>query len=172
MPDLLAHQHGANRIADNLDRDGIQAAAIHGNKSQGACQRALEDLRTGHARASLWPPTSPLADWTSTSWRDYNYDMPADAENYVHRVGRTGRAGGRHRRAACSDGTERSSLKAIERLTRQAITVEPLPEGMPAPAAVPAAAVATAARAIAAATTIGGLPPPERPSRKAPPPAP
>ena len=88
-------KHGANRVAEHLAKTGVKADAIHGNKSQNARQRALEMLPHRQGRACWWRPTSPPAASTSTTSRHVvNFELPNEPESYVHRIGRTARAGG------------------------------------------------------------------------------
>jgi len=116
-------KHGANRLAEQLSRSGIDATAIHGNKSQGARERALEGFRRG---------TTPVLVATDVAARGidvdgvshvFNYDMPNVAEAYVHRIGRTGRAGARGSAISFCDIDERPLLRDVERLVKQRIPV-------------------------------------------------
>src|SRR5215210_568020 len=86
-------KHGANRLAQQLGRDGIAAAAIHGNKSQGQRVRALEDFKTG--RVPILVATEIAARGLDIEELPHvvNFELPLVAEDYVHRIGRTGRAG-------------------------------------------------------------------------------
>ncbi len=116
-------KHGANRLSEQLDRAGIGSAAIHGNKSQGARERALEAFRRG---------TTPVLVATDVAARGIdvegidlvvNYDLPTVAESYVHRIGRTGRAGASGRAVSFCDPDERGLLVDIERLIKQRLAV-------------------------------------------------
>jgi ATP-dependent RNA helicase RhlE len=125
-------KHGANRLSEQLDRAGIGSAAIHGNKTQGARERALEGFRRG---------TTPVLVATDVAARGIdvegislvvNFDMPNVAESYVHRIGRTGRAGASGRAISFCDRDERSLLSDIERLIRRRLPVtggDPRPAG-------------------------------------------
>src|SRR5690606_30668569 len=86
-------KHGANRLAEQLGKDGISAAAIHGNKSQGARTRALGDFKRGAIRALV--ATDIAARGLDIDQLPYvvNFELPNVPEDYVHRIGRTGRAG-------------------------------------------------------------------------------
>ncbi len=86
-------KHGANRLAQQLDKDGISAAAIHGNRSQAQRVRALEDFKAG--RVAMLVATDIAARGIDIEQLPtvVNYEMPMVAEDYVHRIGRTGRAG-------------------------------------------------------------------------------
>ncbi|MGL5371836.1 MAG: DEAD/DEAH box helicase, partial [Plesiomonas shigelloides] len=86
-------KHGANHLAEQLGKDGITAAAIHGNKSQGARTRALDDFKNGRVRVLV--ATDIAARGLDIDQLPYvvNYELPNVAEDYVHRIGRTGRAG-------------------------------------------------------------------------------
>ncbi len=134
-------KHGANRLSEQLDRAGIGSAAIHGNKTQGARERALEGFRRG---------TTPVLVATDVAARGIdvegislvvNFDMPNVAESYVHRIGRTGRAGASGRAISFCDREERSLLTDIERLIRRRLPVaggDPRPEVAPESASRPA----------------------------------
>jgi ATP-dependent RNA helicase RhlE len=116
-------KHGANRIADNLDRDGIQAAAIHGNKSQGARQRALEDFRTGRTRVLVATDIAARGIDVKGIAMVVNFDIPEEPEAYVHRIGRTARMGAKGLAFSFCDPSEHSSWRDIQRLIRQSIPV-------------------------------------------------
>lgn len=109
-------KHVANRLADQLAEDGITAAAIHGNKSQAARTRALADFKAGRVRALV--ATDIAARGLDIDQLPYviNYELPEAAEDYVHRIGRTGRAGsvGQALSLVCID--ERDILHKIEKL--------------------------------------------------------
>ena len=116
-------KHRANRVAENLDRGGIAAEAIHGNKSQGARQRALQRFRDGKARVLVATDIAARGlDVTGIS-HVINYELPNEPENYVHRIGRTARAGAGGTAVSFCDVTERNYLRGIERLIGHPLTV-------------------------------------------------
>ncbi len=116
-------KHRANRVADQLAKTGITAAAIHGNKSQGARQRALEDFRKGNARVLVATDIAARGiDVTGVS-HVINFELPNEAESYVHRIGRTARAGAEGAAISFCDITEAAYLRDIETLIRIPITV-------------------------------------------------
>ena len=131
-------KHGANRVAEYLDKRGIHAAAIHGNKSQNARERRSTASSRG-ACARWSPPTSPPAASTSISSRFViNFDLPNIPEAYVHRIGRTGRAGAAGRAMSFCEQEERPYLADIERLIRMqiaAVTKHPYPSPLGIPPA-------------------------------------
>jgi ATP-dependent RNA helicase RhlE len=116
-------KHGADKVVKYLIQDGIHAAAIHGNKSQNARTRALSAFK------STSPPVLVATDIASRGidvdeiTHVINFDMPLDAETYVHRIGRTARAGASGEAVSFCDDDERGKLHAIERLTRTRLTV-------------------------------------------------
>lgn len=116
-------KHGANRVAEHLDKSGIKACAIHGNKSQGARQKALEDFRSGRARALVATDIAARGIDIDNVSHVVNYELPNEPENYVHRIGRTARAGTSGIAIAFCDATEMGYLRAIERLTRRPLDV-------------------------------------------------
>jgi ATP-dependent RNA helicase RhlE len=112
----------ADRVAERLLKGGVSTEAIHGNKSQAARQKALENLRKGKARVLV--ATDILArgiDVDSIS-HVINYELPDDPENYVHRIGRTARAGSDGVAISFCDASERDSLRAIERFLGRSLT--------------------------------------------------
>jgi ATP-dependent RNA helicase RhlE len=117
-------KHGANRLAEQLSRDGISAAAIHGNRSQAQRVRALDDFKSG--RVSLLVATEIAARGLDIEALPHvvNYELPMVPADYVHRIGRTGRAGmhGDAISLVCIDETD--LLVEIERLLRQPIPRE------------------------------------------------
>jgi ATP-dependent RNA helicase RhlE len=117
-------KHGANRLANNLGRDGIQAAAIHGNKSQGARQRALEDFRTGRTRVLVATDIAARGIDVKGISLVVNFDIPEEPEAYVHRIGRTARMGAAGYALSFCDPSERGSFRDIQRLIRQSIPVQ------------------------------------------------
>ncbi|TWT41435.1 DEAD/DEAH box helicase [Botrimarina hoheduenensis] len=144
-PDLLSHflkqtprsrtlvfsrtKHGADKIVKQLTKDGLHAAAIHGNKSQGARNRALAQFK------SEKPPVLVATDIAARGLdirgvsHVINYDLPETPETYVHRIGRTARAGAEGIAVSFCAGDERGLLKQIERLIHRALDVEPVIEG-------------------------------------------
>jgi ATP-dependent RNA helicase RhlE len=116
-------KHGADRVAKQLVQAGIQAAAIHGNKSQNARERALEAFR--HGRTNVLVATDIAARGIDVQGVSHviNYDLPNVAESYVHRIGRTGRAGASGNAISFCDQEERRLLLDIERLIRRRIPV-------------------------------------------------
>jgi ATP-dependent RNA helicase RhlE len=120
-------KHGANRLAEQLLRDGINAAAIHGNKSQGQRIRALDDFKEG--RAAILVATEVASRGLDIDELPHvvNYELPSVANDYVHRIGRTGRAGleGDAISLVCVDELE--LLAEIEALLRQRIPRESVP---------------------------------------------
>lgn len=132
-------KHGANRLAKNLSRDGIPSDAIHGNKSQTARQRALEDFRAGSVRVLVATDIAARGIDVKGVSLVVNYDLPNEPESYVHRIGRTARAGAEGLAIAFCDADERGFLRDIQRLIRQEIPVvtdHPFvgQKGSPAPA--------------------------------------
>jgi ATP-dependent RNA helicase RhlE len=120
-------KHGANRLAEQLARDGIAAAAIHGNKSQGQRVRALDDFKAG--RAAILVATEVASRGLDIEELPHvvNFELPMVAEDYVHRIGRTGRAGstGDAISLVCVD--EQGLLGEIEALLRKRIPSEVIP---------------------------------------------
>jgi ATP-dependent RNA helicase RhlE len=116
-------KHGANRLAKNLSRDGVRADAIHGNKSQTARQRALDDFRAGTLRVLVATDIAARGIDVKGIALVVNFDLPNEPESYVHRIGRTARAGAAGLAIALCDETERGFLRAIERLIRRQIPV-------------------------------------------------
>jgi ATP-dependent RNA helicase RhlE len=111
-------KHGANRIAQDLEKTGEKAAAIHGNKSQGARERALEGFRKGTLRVLVATDIAARGIDVEEVSHVVNFDLPNVPETYVHRIGRTGRAGARGESISFCDTEEREYLVDIERLTR------------------------------------------------------
>jgi ATP-dependent RNA helicase RhlE len=116
-------KHLANRLADQLCRSEVQAQAIHGNKSQGARQRALEDFRAGRSRVLVATDIAARGIDVDGITHVVNYELPMDPEGYVHRIGRTARAGATGVALSFCDREERPRLRDIERLTRRPMRV-------------------------------------------------
>ena len=116
-------KHGANRVAEQLDKLGVAADAIHGNKSQSARQRALDDFRRGKTRVLVATDIAARGIDIDGITHVINYELPNVPESYVHRIGRTARAGADGIALSFCDGSERAFLKDIEKLTRQRLAV-------------------------------------------------
>jgi ATP-dependent RNA helicase RhlE len=116
-------KHGANRVAEHLSKQRIPAEAIHGNKSQNARQRALELFRSGKARVLVATDIAARGIDIDDITHVINFELPNEPESYVHRIGRTARAGGEGVAISFCDATERGYLRDIERLTRNKIEV-------------------------------------------------
>jgi ATP-dependent RNA helicase RhlE len=125
-------KHGANRLAEQLARDGFSAAAIHGNKSQGARTRALADFKRGAVRALVATDIAARGLDIDQLPHVVNYDLPEVAEHYVHRIGRTGRAGNEGLAVSLVARDERPLLKSIERLLGYGVAIRQ-PDGFVAP---------------------------------------
>ena len=116
-------KHGANRIAKDLNAQGIPAAAIHGNKSQTARVQALNDFKAGKVQVLVATDIAARGiDIDELSWV-FNYNLPDVPETYVHRIGRTGRAGHSGTAVSFCQFDEKSDLKAIEKLLGRPIPV-------------------------------------------------
>jgi ATP-dependent RNA helicase RhlE len=114
-------KHGANRLREQLEKAGIDAGVIHGNKSQGARERALEAFRAGSTRVLVATDIAARGIDVDGVSHVINYDLPEVAEAYVHRIGRTARAGASGRAISFCDGDDRGYLRQIERLIRKEI---------------------------------------------------
>jgi ATP-dependent RNA helicase RhlE len=121
-------KHVANRVMEHLESAGISAAAIHGNKSQSARERALEGFKSGNVRVLVATDVAARGIDVEQISHVINYDLPNVPETYVHRIGRTARAGKAGEAwSFCEDGEERDFLRDIERLTKQKIPVAQTP---------------------------------------------
>ena len=130
-------KRGADRVAQTLDEAGVSALAIHGNKSQGQRERSLAAFRGGKARAMVATDIAARGIDIDGVTHVVNFELPEVAEAYVHRIGRTARAGHEGNAISLCDGTERELLRNIERLTRLRIfTVDRRGVNGPAPAPV------------------------------------
>ncbi|MCL6416834.1 DEAD/DEAH box helicase [Aestuariirhabdus sp. Z084] len=109
-------KHGANRLADKLGKDGIEAMAIHGNKSQGARTRALAGFKDGRVQVLVATDIAARGLDIEQLPRVVNFDLPNVAEDYVHRIGRTGRAGSTGKAVSLVCVDEMKELVSIERL--------------------------------------------------------
>lgn len=116
-------KRSADRVAKNLTTDGFNAAAIHGNKSQNARQAALRGFREGNVRILVATDIAARGIDVPGVSHVINYELPDEADSYVHRIGRTGRNGATGTALTLYDSSERLKLKAIEKLIRKAIPV-------------------------------------------------
>jgi ATP-dependent RNA helicase RhlE len=116
-------KHGADRVTRDLERDGFAAAVIHGNKSQNARQKALNDFRAGKVRILVATDIAARGIDVPGISHVVNFDLPDEAESYVHRIGRTGRNGAEGEAITLCDPAETSKLRQVERLIRQKLTV-------------------------------------------------
>ncbi len=117
-------KHVANRVAEQLIKSGVNADAIHGNKSQNARQRTLAAFKSGKVRVLVATDIAARGIDVDGITHVINYEMPADPDSYVHRIGRTARAGSSGAAISFCDAEEVGDLRAIERTTRQQITVD------------------------------------------------
>ncbi|XDD51380.1 DEAD/DEAH box helicase [Leptospira sp. WS92.C1] len=116
-------KHGANKVSELLGKDGISVDVIHGNKSQSARQRALEDFRAGKIRALIATDIAARGIDIDDISHVINFEIPNIPESYVHRIGRTARAGTRGVAISLCDLEERSFVRDIERVIGQKIPV-------------------------------------------------
>ena len=123
-------KHGANKVARDLAKAGISAAAIHGNKSQTARQQALSDFKAGRIRCLVATDIAARGLDIEELSHVFNYNLPEVPETYVHRIGRTGRAGRGGEAVAFCDYSEQPLLRDIEKLMGKKISVV---EGHPFP---------------------------------------
>jgi len=121
-------KHGANRLAQQLERAGIEAAAIHGNKSQSARTRALADFKQGRVVALVATEVAARGLDIKELPVVLNYELPNVPEDYVHRIGRTARAGQDGRAVSLVAQDEAPLLREIERLLRRPIPFAALPD--------------------------------------------
>jgi len=120
-------KHGANRLAQQLEREGIEADAIHGNKSQGARVRALKRFKDNELRVLVATDIAARGIDIEALPHVVNFDLPHVAEDYVHRIGRTGRAGSEGEAISLVSAEERPLLAAIERLMNRRIESRVVP---------------------------------------------
>ncbi|MGL4519684.1 MAG: DEAD/DEAH box helicase [Phocaeicola sp.] len=121
-------KHGADKIARVLNKNKIGGEAIHGNKSQNARQRALKNFKSGETRVIVATDIAARGiDIANLSWV-INYDLPDVAETYVHRIGRTGRAGNKGVAISFCNTEERDNLKDIQKLIGKRLNLIPTPK--------------------------------------------
>ena len=135
-------KHGANRLAEQLDESGISSMAIHGNKSQTARTKALADFKAGSLRVLVATDIAARGIDIDQLPHVVNFDLPNVAEDYVHRIGRTGRAGAQGEAISLVTVDEVTFLSDIEALTKQTLLREVIP-GFEADMTVPAEPVST-----------------------------
>ncbi|KTF68159.1 DEAD/DEAH box helicase [Sphingomonas sp. HT-1] len=127
-------KHGADRVVRLLAGNGIAANAIHGNKSQPQRERALGEFRSGKVKLMVATDIAARGIDVSGVSHVFNFELPNVPEQYVHRIGRTARAGADGIAISYCADDERPYLKDIEKLTRQKLIVQPLPENFMAEA--------------------------------------
>lgn len=135
-------KHGADKIVRQLKKQNLQAAAIHGNKSQGARQRALKDFKQGRIHILVATDIAARGIDVDELSHVINYDLPNIPETYVHRIGRTGRANASGQALSFCNQEERAYLKKIQQLIKQqipSIDEHPFIDDTPAAPAAPAA---------------------------------
>jgi len=111
-------KHGANKVAEHLSKHGIESDAIHGNKSQNARQRALDGFKAGKLRVLVATDIAARGIDVDDVSHVVNFELPNEPESYVHRIGRTARAGAGGAAISFCDQSERNYLRDIEKLTR------------------------------------------------------
>ena len=116
-------KHGANKIVRILEKSGIQAEAIHGNKSQTARQKALKNFKNGDTTVLIATDIAARGIDVDELSHVINYDLPSVPETYVHRIGRTGRASASGIAMSFCDSEEKAYLRSIEKIIRQKIPV-------------------------------------------------
>src|SRR5205085_8871221 len=126
-------KHGANKLVEQLGGDGINAMAIHGNKSQSARTRALSEFKDGSLQVLVATDIAARGIDIDQLPHVVNYDLPNVPEDYVHRIGRTGRAGASGEAVSLVCVDEHDMLKDIEKLTKRALPKEVVPGFEPDP---------------------------------------
>jgi len=126
-------KHGADKVVQKLEKVGITAAAIHGNKSQNQRTKALASFKDGSMRVLVASDIAARGLDVDAVSHVVNFDLPNEPETYVHRIGRTGRAGATGIAWSFCDQEERAFLTDIERLIRRKVPVEGTPELPPPP---------------------------------------
>ncbi|MDQ6432949.1 DEAD/DEAH box helicase [Mesorhizobium sp. LHD-90] len=116
-------KHGADRVVRDLERDGFKAAVIHGNKSQNARQKALNGFRDGSMRILVATDIAARGIDVPGISHVINFDLPDEAESYVHRIGRTGRNGASGTAITLCDPNENAKLRSVERIIRMKLPV-------------------------------------------------
>ncbi len=117
-------KHGANKLSKQLEAGGIKATAIHGNKSQAARTKALDDFKKGRVTALVATDVAARGLDIDALPHVVNYDIPHVPEDYIHRIGRTGRAGSEGIALSLVSREERHLLREIEKLLKKSVTVK------------------------------------------------
>jgi ATP-dependent RNA helicase RhlE len=130
-------KHGADRVTRDLERDGFNAAVIHGNKSQNARQRALNGFRDGSVRILVATDIAARGIDVPGISHVVNFDLPDEAESYVHRIGRTGRNGADGIAITLCDPGENAKLRQVEKIIRMKLPVTADHLGQPDPKSEP-----------------------------------
>jgi len=130
-------KHGANKLVEQLGKDGISALAIHGNKSQAARTRALAEFKDGSLQVLVATDIAARGIDIDQLPHVVNYDLPNVPEDYVHRIGRTGRAGATGEAVSLVCVDEHDMLKGIEKLIKRSLPQEVIPGFEPDPNARP-----------------------------------
>jgi superfamily II DNA/RNA helicase len=124
---------GCAKLSRALERDGIKAGAIHGDKSQGERTLTLDAFKSGAIEALVATDVAARGLDIPDMPCVINHELPFNAEDFIHRIGRTGRAGSKGDAIALVDASEKRLLDDIERLMKRKLDVKPLPEGEPSP---------------------------------------
>ena len=132
-------KHGADRVVKQLAKTGIPAEALHGNKTQASRNRTMQNFRTNRTKVVVATDVAARGIDVDNISHVVNYDLPMEPETYVHRIGRTGRAGAKGIAISFCDMDEQKYLRSIERLRRKSIPVDrsPRPELKPIPQEAP-----------------------------------
>lgn len=124
-------KHGSDKLCKKLVQSGVSATAIHGNKAQNQRDRALDAFKAGRVRVLVATDVAARGLDVDAISHVFNYDLPMEPEGYVHRIGRTGRAGASGIAISFCDHDERDLLRQIERLLSKKIPLSQIPEGLP-----------------------------------------
>jgi ATP-dependent RNA helicase RhlE len=145
-------KHGADRLAKRLSHDGVHAAAIHGNRTQNQRNSALRGFQQGQYRVLVATDVASRGIHVEGIAHVVNYDLPQAPEDFIHRVGRTGRAGQRGIASTFGTSAERSEIRRIERTIGMRLTRREISAGVAGEVRRPAgsqSAAAAAARSLA-----------------------